>query len=638
MARPSSRARSSLEKSFSATALGNWEIPSPWGVQGPPSVGGSRAASRRASRSGRARTIKSVTNSQGHLLPHLKKANSSFMPSQATLYMNWREKEALRAQEKKQVRRMVRRSMSTNELAAEMALAASRSRPMSASYGRPNTNRARPATPDSIFGDPGIVGDVPRPSSASGAPVQKMSMDEAEDVVSAKDTAVWVGSVPDSVDDDKLEEIMSMFGEVAAVSLRTKHGNKSWGFVLFKEPVVAKQVKSFGVVTHEDYAIKVKDPDLSNMANEDMRSMGHVWREALKKTSEGKFIDDFRRHIEASVPGGANSVLRLFKEFRRKASSDDNDINVAEFGRALKACSIYMTDNEVKRLHKAMDTDGNGEIDIHEFSSFILGRYDALGAASNSGASLGAIGANSESNRRDHFAAPGKESTWKFKRPTAQPAAAAAAPKAAHSAVDSSIWIGNIPENLCEEELLKKAATQAFGPVEQVTIRRKGPGKLSWALMVMQSTDAAFKAVVAGKLPVKDPEYGEMHELLVQPVALKKELGEHGSGQLANVWRKTISKTSHGKNLDLFRQKIEQKVEGGANSVLVLFKQFRQTSGSSDNEITIDEFKLCVSKLNLGMNDSQIHALFSDIDMDHGGSIGLREFELAILGQVGELG
>ncbi len=320
----------------------------------------------------------------------MKKENSSFMPSQATLYMNWREKEALRIKEKKELRRLVRQSMSTQELANEMAAAAARSRPMSSSYGRPNRNRSRPATPDSIFGDSQVVGDAPRVSAESPS-AQKMSMDEAEDVVSAKDTAVWVGSVPDSVDDDELERIMSMFGEVSAVSLRSKHGNKSWGFVLFKEPVVAKQVKSFGMVCHEEHTIKVKEPDFANMSNADMRSMAHVWREALKKTSEGKFIDDFRRHIEGSVPGGANSMLRLFKEFRRKSGSDDNDIDVAEFGRALKACSIYMTDHEVKRLHRAMDTNGNGQIDINEFSSFIIGRYDALGAAT-SGCSLGEFG------------------------------------------------------------------------------------------------------------------------------------------------------------------------------------------------------------------------------------------------------
>jgi Ca2+-binding EF-hand superfamily protein len=552
------------------------------------------------------------------------------MPSQATLYMSWREKEALRVKEKKELRRMVRRSMSTQELSNEMADAAARSRPMSSSYGRPNRNRSRPATPDSIFGDSEIVGDAPRGGAASrllSEPAQKMSMDEAEDVVSAKDTAVWVGSVPDSVDEDELERIMSMFGEVSAVSLRSKHGNKSWGFVLFKEPVVAKQAKSFGVVCHEEHTIKVREPDFANMSNADMRSMAHVWREALKKTSYGKFIDDFRRHIEGSVPGGANSMLRLFKEFRSKSGSDDNNIDVAEFGRALKACNIYMTDQEVKRLHKAMDTNGNGQLDINEFSSFIVGRYDALGAAASS-SSLGAVGTDTASHGKG-------DKKWNFKRPSKNQTQNAGIKST--SAVESSIWVGNIPASFCDEELLKIAAARAFGPVDHVTLRRKGEGKPSWAMIMMLNHDDVKRAVVAGKLTVKDPEFDDMIELLVQPVALKKELGS-ASGQLADVWRKTLSKTSHGKNLDLFRHKIESKIEGGANSVLKLFKQFRQTAGSANNEITADEFKFCVAKLNLGMSDSQVQALFSDIDMDHGGSIGLQEFELAILGRVGELG
>ena len=634
MARPSSRARASLEKSFSATSLGNWEIPSEWGMsaRGPASVSGStrrshsRASSRRSSASRRSRSIRTVTNANGHLLPHLKKPNSSFMPSQDTLYMNWREKERLRTAEMKQVRKIVRKSMSTQEIGAEMAAAAQRSRPMSASHGRPNRDRARPATPDSIFGDAAIVGDAParRPATASAS--AGMSKGEAEDVISAKDSAVWIGSVPDSVDEEQLTEIMSMFGEVAAVNLRTKNGNKSWGFVLFKEPVVAKKVKSYGIISHEEYTMTVKDPDLKNLSNADMRSMAHVWRETLKKTSEGKHIDDFRRHIEGSVPGGANSMLRLFKEFRRKASSDDNDIDVAEFRRALKSCSIYMTDNEVKRLHAAMDTNGNGQIDIDEFAAFVIGRYDALGAASNNGASIGSIGDHSHDGKGD-----GKGWKYQPKSPGGQKGPATT------SAVDTSIWVGNIPENLCDEQILETAVVKAYGPVDSISIRRKGDGKASWAMVVMQNQDDVTKAIIAGKLPVLDPEYGQMTDLLLQPVALKKELGD-SSGSLADVWRKTVSKTSHGKNLDLFRRKIEAKIEGGPNSVLKLFKQFRETAGAATNRITMDEFKFCVNKLNLGMTPSQAEALFLDIDLNNNGHIDLNEFELAILGRVGDLG
>ena len=326
-------------------------------------------------------------------------------------------------------------------------------------------------------------------------------------------------------------------------------------------------------------------------------------------------------------------MLRLFKEFRKKSGSGDNQINLHEFNRALKACSIYMTDHEVKRLHAAMDTNGNGEIDQDEFSQFVIGRYDELGAASNSGASIGSIGANSESHRD----ASGTE--WSFNKSQNAPGAdgLAAAPARATAAVDMSIWVGNIPHNLCDEDTIKRAAEKCFGPVDQVSLRRKGADKPSWAMIVMHNHDDVTKAIIRGKLPCLDPEYGGTVDLKVQPVALKKNLGE-ASGALADVWRKTLSKTSHGKHLDVFRQKIEQNIEGGANSTLKLFKEFRSKAGSATNEITLAEFQLAVNKLNLGMTKADTEDLFRDIDMDHEGSIGMQEFELAILGRVGVLG
>ena len=39
---------------------------------------------------------------------------------------------------------------------------------------------------------------------------------------------------------------------------------------------------------------------------------------------------------------------------------------------------------------------------------------------------------------------------------------------------------------------------------------------------------------------------------------------------------------------------LRRRVEGGANSVLRLFKEFRYNSGSADNRITLDEFKTCL--------------------------------------------
>ena len=47
-----------------------------------------------------------------------------------------------------------------------------------------------------------------------------------------------------------------------------------------------------------------------------------------------------------------------------------------------------------------------------------------------------------------------------------------------------------------------------------------------------------------------------------------------------------------------------RRVEGGANSVLRLFKEFRYNSGSADNRITLDEFKTCLKGMAIMVRDS----------------------------------
>ena len=130
--------------------------------------------------------------------------------------------------------------------------------------------------------------------------------------------------------------------------------------------------------------------------------------------------------------------------------------------------------------------------------------------------------------------------------------------------------------------MLKEAMERAFGPVDTVSLRRKGAGKHSWAFVTMHNHDSVLRAVCKAELQVKvgtstcsrplltglrcshrsplcqDPEYGETSILAIEPVALKKEL-KNASGALADVWRKTLAKTSHGKHLNLFRQKIESR-------------------------------------------------------------------------------
>jgi RNA recognition motif-containing protein len=128
----------------------------------------------------------------------------------------------------------------------------------------------------------------------------------ASDILSARDTTVWVGGIPNNYHESDLSRIFSQFGEVAAVSIRRKGGSTGhdWGFVLFGDTATATQVLANETVVDMGIEMKIRKPDHKNMSNADMRSMGHVWREMIKKTSHGKYLDNLRQKIEESCPGG----------------------------------------------------------------------------------------------------------------------------------------------------------------------------------------------------------------------------------------------------------------------------------------------------------------------------------------------
>ena len=51
--------------------------------------------------------------------------------------------------------------------------------------------------------------------------------------------------------------------------------------------------------------------------------------------------------------------------------------------------------------------------------------------------------------------------------------------------------------------MLKEAMERAFGPVDTVSLRRKGAGKHSWAFVTMHNHDSVLRAVCKAELQVK---------------------------------------------------------------------------------------------------------------------------------------
>jgi hypothetical protein len=67
--------------------------------------------------------------------------------------------------------------------------------------------------------------------------------------------------------------------------------------------------------------------------------------EAQRTLDSGSALDLFRAKIEQKLQsGGANSLLRIFKQFRQMASSANNLISHSEFRRALRQANVELTE------------------------------------------------------------------------------------------------------------------------------------------------------------------------------------------------------------------------------------------------------------------------------------------------------
>ena len=624
--------RHSMESTFSARALGNWEVPNlSWeqrmgsktgstraSVAGSVRSVGSRRSSRPLQRSGAAR-ISSLVDANGHLLPGKKKMNSSFryevnqrnpVAKTSGIFVTWNEFD--NQQDNFAQRALGLLGPSPGGRDSIMSMERPRS-VGSVRSARPRSLRplgkegTRPRTPDAIFDSGRRTPVVQMESSlkeigqlgsngSRGGVAQTLVVHNAEsaDAISARDAAVWVGGVPPELGEQGLREMMERFGTVTAVSLREKDDHTFWGYVIFAEPKVAMKVCSYVTIAEAGIAIRVSRPDFAHMTHGDKKVFGQLWRETLKKTKFGRVLDSLRNKIEQSVKGDVRTMLKDFQQFRSKARSDDNLIDVKEFGQALRMCNLDMPQAEVEELFADIDVDGSGYIDKDEFSVFIMGSYHALGAKHS---------AVHEGGEGDHFAraqmdqhtsggaAKKQKDAWRAaakKHTSTQVRSHTSGEETKAAAIDRSVWVGNIPHDLAREDTVKAAMESAFGEVDAVQLRRKGADQLSWGFVIMKEADTAHKAVVAGSVKI-----GE-EDLKLEPVALKREFAastaDHPTGALGDVWRKTVKHTSHGKQLDLLRTKLQEKTHGGSNSVLRLFKEFQRQAYS-------DDFKIDVSRL-----------------------------------------
>jgi Ca2+-binding EF-hand superfamily protein len=177
--------------------------------------------------------------------------------------------------------------------------------------------------------------------------------------------------------------------------------------------------------------------------------------------------------------------------------------------------------------------------------------------------------------------------------------------------VDRTVWLGGIPDAIKRDKsLIARSLETQYGAVESLQIREKSDGK-SWAFAVFKKVQSAFNAAVMGikGIQIEDMR-GASFTLQVEPVALRKELDEFGA--LASMWSKTVKQSTHGKHLQVLQDKLEAK-GGNAHTAFRVFKGFQRKGANPHDVITLEEFKTACTKLNLGVQDDEMEAMFVDL-------------------------
>mmetsp|Transcript_1456 Transcript_1456/g.2113 ORF Transcript_1456/g.2113 Transcript_1456/m.2113 type:complete len:560 (-) Transcript_1456:252-1931(-) len=85
-------------------------------------------------------------------------------------------------------------------------------------------------------------------------------------------------------------------------------------------------------------------------------------------------LNQLRVAISQRLRSGPHGLLRCWIDFRQRAGSTKDGITKSEFARGVKAYNVPLHPNLIDEIHKQMDVDGDGHIQINEFIDNVMGR------------------------------------------------------------------------------------------------------------------------------------------------------------------------------------------------------------------------------------------------------------------------
>ena len=192
----------------------------------------------------------------------------------------------------------------------------------------------------------------------------------------AVERTIWVGGIPEVLVSSQTIEVLreligksaaAQFGDVEGVTLREKPGDKSWGFVIFKNPdsafaAMSKQSLaldwggSVWTISIEPLAMRREMAEEWREGNEG-GALPDMWRKTVENTAHGKHLTKLRAALEAKTGGMAHSTFQLFKRFQSKGMQPSSGITLQEFRAEAEALNFHLDPAELQSLF----TDLGGE-------------------------------------------------------------------------------------------------------------------------------------------------------------------------------------------------------------------------------------------------------------------------------------
>ena len=386
--------------------------------------------------------------------------------------------------------------------------------------------------------------------------------------------------------------------------------------------------------TEQHKALEDKKKDFRESAEKYQQKFRPPPQPGLSTEQLMQLISDKVKQLSRKSSDQVRKVTRIFKKGLR--SSENQDLNEKDFREHVAMLGVTLTDSQAKNLFKKFDTDGSGDISLHEFLAGAMGE-DVVGETWH------------EKSVKEQ-----KKIRQKKKKIVLQGQKFYQSGPIKHFSVDQVI------------ELIQQKI-QAFSSKQSDQLRQmirifSGSGEVNredfhrklnrlGITCTTEQLDGIFKRFDSngnGKIEIKEfirgvfpEEHSASSMINIRQEKEQKERQRNKSLKLSldrKQWRQKASKAVRPLKVlkVLIHDRIVQRSKKPSDQLRKVRNIFAMNGdgnvkGGQRSGMTAVDLKEQIAKLGIILNDEESNALFKDIDKDGSGDVSMQEFLLSIL-------